>query len=55
MNDIPKVSFRIPRLAERLGVPLIVKRSCPYFVVPFVPEGNFGFPMGPSVPIRRLD
>ena len=55
MNDVSEVSFGIPRLAERLGVPLIVKRSRPYFVVPSVPEGDFSFPMGPSVPIRRLD
>ena len=55
MNDIPKVSFRIPRLTERLRVPFVVKRSRPYFVVPSVPEGNFSFPMIPSVLIRRLD
>ena len=55
MNDIPKVSFRVPRLAERLCLPFIVKRSRPDLVVPFVPEGNFSFPMGPSVPIRQLD
>ena len=55
MNNIPEVSFGVPRLTEGLGVPFIVKRSRPYFVVPFVPEGNFSFPMGPSVPIRWLN
>ena len=55
MNDIPKVSFRIPRLTERLCVPFMVKRSCPYFIVPSIFKGDFGFPMIPSVPIRWLD
>ena len=54
MNDIPEVSFGVPRLGEGLGVPFIVKRSCPYFVVPSILEGDFSFPMGPSVLIRRL-
>lgn len=55
MNDIPEVSFGIPRLTEGLCVPFIVKRSRPYFVVPSILEGDFSFPMGPSVPIRRLN
>ena len=55
MNDIAKVSFRIPWLTERLDIPFIVKRSRPYFVVLSIPKGDFGFPMGPSVSIRRLD
>ena len=55
MNDVSEVSFGIPRLTEGLGVPFIVKRSRPDLVVPSVPKGDFSFPMGPSVPIRRLD
>ena len=55
MNDVTEVSLRIPRLGEGLGVAFIVKRSCPYFVVPSVPKGDFGFPVIPSVPMRRLD
>ena len=55
MNDISEVSFGIPRLAERLGIPFIVKRSRPYFVVPSILEGDFSFPMGPSVSVRRLN
>ena len=55
MNDISEVSFGIPRLTERLGSPFIVKRSRPYFVVPPVFKGDFGFPMIPSVLIRRLN
>ena len=55
MNDIAKVSFRIPRLAERLCVPFIVKRSRPYLVVVSIFKSDFSLPMIPSVPIRRLD
>ena len=55
MNNIAKVSFRIPWLTERLDIPFIVKRSRPYFVVSSAPKGDFSFPMIPSVPIRRLD
>ena len=55
MNDISEISFGIPRLTERLGVPFIVKRSCPDLVVPSVSKGNFSIPMIPSVPIRRLN
>ena len=35
--------------------PFIVKRSRPYLVVASVSKGGFGFPMIPSVPIRRLN
>ena len=55
MNDIPKIAFGVPRLTEGLCVACIVKRSCPYFVVPSVPKGDFGFPVIPSVPVHRLD
>ena len=55
MNDIPEVSFGIPRLTERLCIALVVERSRPYFVVPSILEGDFSFPMGPSVLIRRLN
>ena len=55
MNDIPEVSFGIPRLTEGLCVSFIVKRSRPDLVVTSVPEGDFSFPMIPSVTIRRLN
>ena len=55
MNNVSKVSFGVPRLTKRLCVPFIIKRSRPYFVVPSILKGGFGFPVIPSVPIRRLN